>query len=122
MRKSVLFILAMAFSLSLAAQNVFVRDCKIVVEMVGQETVLTPNGADANYFWVSLSPDRTHIAYYVAYQGAYVCDLNGKNVHRLGWMIEPTWMDNEMVAGKLEYYGPNEVPEYCRVFLHKPRR
>lgn len=112
MRKSVLFILAMAFSLSLAAQNVFVRDCKIVVEMVGQETVLTPNGADANYFWVSLSPDRTHIAYYVAYQGAYVCDLDGKNVHRLGWMIEPTWMDNEMVAGKLEYYGPNEVPEY----------
>lgn len=112
MRKSILFLLTLAFCLSLSAQNVFVHRNKIVVEMVGQQTVLTPNGADASYFWVSLSPDNRHIAYYVAYQGAYVCDLNGKNVKRLGWMIEPTWLDNDMVAGKLEYYGQTEVPEY----------
>lgn len=112
MRKSILFILALAFSLSLQAQNVFVRDLKIVVETVGQETVLTPNGPDVSYLWVSLSPDRKHILYYVPRQGAYVCDLSGKNVKHLGWMIDPMWMDDDMVAGKLEYYGPNEVPEY----------
>lgn len=105
MRKSVLFILTLAFSLSLSAQNLFVRDQKIVVEMVGQETVLAPNGPDESYFWVSLSPDTKHIAYYVARKGAFVCDLNGKNVKRLGWMSAPTWMDNDMVAGTLEYYG-----------------
>ncbi len=112
MRKSILFIAGLLLSLSLMAQNVFVRNCKMVVEMVGQETVLTPNGADESYFWVSLSPDRKHILYYVAHQGAFVCDLNGKHVKSLGWMIDPMWMDNDMVAGKLEFYGPNEVPEY----------
>lgn len=105
MRKSILLILATALSLSLSAQNLFVRDQKMVVEMVGQETVLAPNGPDESYFWASLSPDRKHIAYYVARKGAFVCDLSGKNVKSLGWMSAPTWMDNEMVGGSLEFYG-----------------
>ena len=103
MRKSILLILAVALSLSLSAQNVFVRDQKIVVEMVGQETVLAPNGPDESYFWVSLSPDRKHIAYSTAHHGTFTCDLNGKNVHFIGVMGSPTWMDNEMVAGMYEY-------------------
>ena len=105
MRKSILLILATALSLSLSAQNLFVRDQKMVVEMVGQETILAPNGPSESYFWASLSPDRKHIAYYVAHKGAFVCDLSGKNVKSLGWMSAPTWMDNEMVGGSLEYYG-----------------
>lgn len=104
MRKTVLLILAVAFSLSLSAQAVYVRDQKIVLEMVGQQTVLTPNEPDDSYFWVSLSPDKKRIAYFVAHKGAFVCDLKGKNVKSLGWLSSPTWMDNEMVAGMQEYY------------------
>ena len=103
MRKSILFITGLLLSLSLMAQNVFVRNCKMVVEMAGQETILTPNGADESYFWVSLSPDRKHIAYSTAHHGCFVCDLNGKNVKSIGAMGSPTWMDNDMVAGMKEY-------------------
>ena len=46
MKKSILLILTLALSLSLSAQNVFVRDQKILVEMLGQQTVLAPNGPD----------------------------------------------------------------------------
>lgn len=106
MRKSILLILATALSLSLSAQNLFVRDQKIVVEMVGQETVLAPNGPDESYFWVSLSPDTKHIAYSTAHHGSFVCDLNGKNVKSIGVMGAPTWMDDEMVAGMYEYTDP----------------
>ena len=114
MKKSILLILTLALSLSLSAQNVFVRDQKIVVEMVGQETVLAPNGPDESYFWVSLSPDRKHIAYSTAHHGTFVCDLHGKNVKYLGVMGAPTWMDDEMVAGMYEYTDPQTEEKAMR--------
>ena len=114
MKKSILLILTLALSLSLSAQNVFVRDQKIVVEMVGQQTVLAPNGPDESYFWVSLSPDRKHIAYSTAHHGTFVCDLHGKNVKYLGVMGAPTWMDDEMVAGMYEYIDPQTEQKAMR--------
>lgn len=61
-----------------AEVSVRVENQKMVLNNNGQETILTPNGADASYFWCSVSPDEKHLVYTTAHLGTYVCDLNGE--------------------------------------------
>lgn len=77
------------------------QDLKVAVERNGQTTVLTPNGADYNYIWASLSPDGTRIAYFVMCTGyAFVSDLNGNILANLGRNFHAMqWINNDWLVG-----------------------
>ena len=64
----------------------------------GEKVVLKPHG-DANYIWVSLSPDQTMILFNTKY-GTGICDLNGNEIINLGQDFDaPVWYGNNYVVG-----------------------
>ena len=64
----------------------------------GKKVVLKPHG-DANYIWVSLSPNQKMILFNTQY-GTAICDLNGKEIVNLGRDINaPVWYGNDYVVG-----------------------
>ncbi len=64
----------------------------------GEKTILKPHG-DANYIWVSLSPDQTMILFNTQH-GTAICDLTGKELVNLGSDINaPVWFGNDYVVG-----------------------
>jgi N-acetylmuramoyl-L-alanine amidase len=64
----------------------------------GEKVVLKPHG-DANYIWVSLSPNMEMILFNTKY-GTGICDLNGKEIVNLGQNFDaPVWYGNNYVVG-----------------------
>ncbi len=87
------------------AQNVPVLSIKkdqLMITVNGKTRNLSPNGSGYSYLWASLSPDGTKVLYYQAAHGAYVCDLDGSNVHKVGKMRAPVWYDDNTVVGMLD--------------------
>ncbi|GHV10184.1 hypothetical protein FACS1894162_3030 [Bacteroidia bacterium] len=76
-----------------------IEDQKMVLHTGAKKTVLTPNGANASYFWASVSPDQKHIVYTVAANGTFVCNIDGSNVVSLGKLNAPKWLNNSWVVG-----------------------
>ena len=73
---------------------------QLMITRNGKTEILSPNGqAGASYLWPSLSPDGTKIVYYLATQGAYTCDVDGKNIKHIGSIRAPKWYDNNIVIG-----------------------
>ena len=61
--------------------------------------MLSPNGTDKSYIWPSVSPDQKHITYYVAGEGCYVSDIDGKNPQFIARMCRAAkWLDNETLV------------------------
>lgn len=90
---------------SAKAQNVPVLSIKkdqLMITVNGKTRNLSPNGSGYSYLWASLSPDGTKVLYYQAAHGAYVCDLDGSNVHKVGKMRAPVWYDDNTVVGMLD--------------------
>ncbi len=75
---------------------------QLMITRNGKTTLFSPNGTNTSYLWPSLSPDGTKVLYYVAGNGAWVCDLNGQNKVKVGIMRAPVWYDNETVIGMLD--------------------
>jgi Tol biopolymer transport system component len=87
------------------AQNVPVLSIKkdqLMITVNGKTRNLSPNGSGYSYLWASLSPDGTKVLYYQAAHGAYVCDLDGSNVRKVGKMRAPVWYDDNTVVGMLD--------------------
>ena len=64
----------------------------------GVKKVLKPHG-DANYIWVSLSPNQEMILFNTRY-GTGICDLDGKEIINLGLDFDaPVWYGNDYVVG-----------------------
>jgi Tol biopolymer transport system component len=76
-----------------------IEDQKMALYSGSKRTILTPNGADASYFWAGVSPDQKHIVYTVAAHGTFVCTIDGKNVVSLGKLNAPKWLNNQWVVG-----------------------
>ncbi|MDR3134121.1 MAG: hypothetical protein LBU42_08920 [Prevotellaceae bacterium] len=76
-----------------------IEEQKMALYNGGQKTILTPNGAEASYFWASVSPDGKHIVYTIARGGTFVCQLDGSNVVSLGKLNAPAWLGNRWVVG-----------------------
>ena len=68
------------------------------VTINGETKTLDPQGR-SSYLWPELSPDKTKIVYWVAYQGCYVCNIDGTNPIRLGKLRAAKWLSNDMVVG-----------------------
>lgn len=106
--KHTIFLLALLMAATLsAATSVTVENRHMVLTQDGATSILTPNGADESYYWVSLSPDGQQILYSTAHHGTCVCDLNGHILRSFGRLNAPKWMDNENVAGMQEVYKRN---------------
>jgi len=78
---------------------VYIDNQQIVYEMGTKKTILSPNGKQSSYLWPVISPDGKKIAYVVAAKGAFVCNLNGKNVVSLGYLHAPQWINNRWIVG-----------------------
>jgi Tol biopolymer transport system component len=78
---------------SIAAQEIAVVGIergKILLQKNGKKVLFDPVG-NGNYVWPSLSPDGTMLVAYEGGIGAFVCDLSGKLLARLGRKDAPTW-------------------------------
>lgn len=67
-----------------------IENTKILLLQGGKKVLFDPLGS-GNYIWPSLSPDRTRILAYDMSIGAFVCDLQGKLLARLGRRDAPVW-------------------------------
>ena len=76
-----------------------IEDRKMVLYNGDKQTTLTPNGADASYFWASVSPDQKHIVYTVAGRGTFVCNIDGTQPVSVGKLGAPVWLDNQWIVG-----------------------
>ena len=75
---------------------------QLMITVNGKTRNLSPNGTGFSYLWPSLSPDGTKVLYYQAAHGAYVCDLDGGNVRKVGRMRAPVWYDDNTVVGMMD--------------------
>lgn len=66
----------------------------------GQRRLVSPLGTDGmSYMWASISPDGNRLLFFAAGYGTYTCTLEGKDMHRLGYIYAPVWYDNNTVVG-----------------------
>jgi len=63
---------------------------KIILIKNGRRVVLDPlkNG---HYIWPSLSPDKKRLVAYDVDRGTFICDVDGKNIVKLGRLDSPSW-------------------------------
>jgi Tol biopolymer transport system component len=67
-----------------------IEDTKIAVNVNGTKKLLDPLG-NGSYVWPTLSPDRQQIVAYEMDRGAFVCNLRGTVISRLGRRDAPSW-------------------------------
>lgn len=79
---------------------VTIEDQSLVLYKDNVRKVLNPNG-NGSYIWPSVSPDQKHIVYMSLDNGCAtcVCDMDGKNVIKLGYIGAPVWMGNSWIVG-----------------------
>ena len=75
---------------------------QLMITINGKTRNLSPNGKGFSYMWASLSPDGTKVLYYQAAHGAYVCNLDGSNVRKVGKMRAPVWYDDNTIIGMMD--------------------
>ncbi len=76
------------------------ENLKIFVYIHGKRTLIDPlGGENANYIWVSLSPDNSKILFTATGKGTYICNLKGKIIASLGYLNAPVWYNDSFVAG-----------------------
>jgi len=66
----------------------------------GTKKRLKPLG-DGQYIWISLSPDKKKMLFYVAGKGCYVSDLKGNILLDAGNLLNPSWLNKNMIVGVL---------------------
>lgn len=76
-----------------------IKDRQLMISYGGKSRIFSPNGQNFSYIWPSLSPNGQKVLYYVSGVGAFVCDLNGKNIQALGQVRAPKWYDDATVVG-----------------------
>ncbi len=78
--------------------SIRVEGMHMVACLDGVEQVVAPLGEGESYLWPSVSPDRTHLLFYVAGRGAFVSDVKGNQLQFLGAdMRAPRWLNDHVV-------------------------
>lgn len=67
-----------------------IENTKIIINVNGSRMTLDPLGT-GSYVWPVLSPDKRQLAAYEMDRGAFVCDLRGTVISRLGRRDAPSW-------------------------------
>ena len=82
-----------------AAPQLSIANHQLMLTRGTESKVLSPNGTEESYIWPSISPDGTKALYFVVGDGAYICNLDGTGVKRLGVLRAPKWWTNDVVIG-----------------------
>lgn len=89
-----------------------ISDGQLMITRNGVTTMLSPNGTDKSYIWPSVSPDMKHITYYVAGEGCYVSDIDGKNpVYIARQCRAAKWLDNNTLVAMADRDNGEVVTE-----------
>jgi len=83
---------------SVNSQYLRLENMKPVIYNNKSSRIVAPNG-DGNYFWASLSPDKSKLVYAYAGKGTFICDTNGIILATLGSINAPKWLTNTLVIG-----------------------
>jgi len=92
---------------TIKATNLQINLPKYYVEIENQLIALYVDGTKKlldplrvkNYIWPSVSPDNKMLLFVAVGEGAFVSDLNGKILHRLGYANAPIWSpDGKYIA------------------------
>jgi len=89
---------------------VCIEDSKIAVYDDTAKILLTPLD-DGNYIWARLSPDKQKIVFTLAGNGTYICDTQGENLVKLGYLNAPAWLSDLWVVGMTDKDDGNVVTE-----------
>lgn len=77
---------------------------RLCVTQNGVTTAIEPLGEKCNsYLWPALSPDGTRVLAFGVGTGAFTCNLDGSDVHVLGMVRAPKWLDNEVVVAMEDF-------------------
>ncbi|MBQ7689612.1 MAG: hypothetical protein IJT30_00230 [Muribaculaceae bacterium] len=76
-----------------------IQNRQLMITQHGETRVFSPNGTNNSYLWAQLSPDGSKVVYFIAGNGAWVCDIQGQNAKRLGIVRAPQWLGNNLVVG-----------------------
>ena len=77
---------------------VLFEDLTPVLFVNGIKKVFKPGG-DGSYIWISLSPDKTKMLYYLVSKGTFVCDLDGNILASPGKLNAPKWLNKQIIVG-----------------------
>lgn len=78
--------------------NVYTANDSMVVETPSGRRSIAPRGS-GHYLWVALSPNRKQVLFTKAGGGTWVCDLQGRILHEVGYLNAPKWFGNQWVIG-----------------------
>lgn len=78
----------------------------------GKTEKFNPKG-ETRYLWPSVSPDGKKVLFTIPENGitAYVCDIDGNNLTRLGRLSAPKWMGNDWVVGMVDKDNGETITE-----------
>ncbi len=72
---------------------------KINVTIDGKTTLIDPVDDAHSYLWASLSPDGTKIAFFEAFKGTFVANVDGSEARQVNPKgIYPCWIDDNTIA------------------------
>ena len=75
------------------------QNYELMVNAGGKARQLTPLGAGKRYIWVSLSPNGEKVLFFVSGDAAYVCNIDGTGLQKLGMLHAAKWLDDNIVVG-----------------------
>ena len=77
-----------------------IEDRQLMLTIGSTTLQLSPLGTDKSYIWPSVSPNGRKVLFYVCGRGAYVCNIDGSNLHFLGHNVRaPKWYNDNVVIG-----------------------
>lgn len=77
----------------------YTENYQLMVSVNGKASKLSPLGDNHRYIWPALSPDGTKALFFVSGDGAYVCNIDGSALKRLGTLRAAKWLNNDVIVG-----------------------
>ncbi len=77
----------------------YTENYQLMVSENGKARQFSPLGANRRYIWPALSPDGTKALFFVSGDGAYVCNLDGSGMQRLGTLRAAKWLNDNVIVG-----------------------
>lgn len=73
---------------------------ELLVTLNGVTRSISPQGVSGqSYLWPSISPDGTKVLYFLVGSGTFVCNIDGSNPIRIGFIRAAKWYDNKVIVG-----------------------